>query len=74
MSEKTREEINFSVFVLYRLAEAWGISVPVVYQKLAQADIMQGYIIPCYDVLHTLGSQYLVEDITELARERGVLA
>ncbi|KAI3345643.1 DUF3791 domain-containing protein [Clostridium botulinum] len=28
--------------------------------------------IKCYDVLHTLGKEYLMEDITELIRERGI--
>lgn len=34
-------------------------------------DILDSYIIECYDVLHTLGSQYLMEDITEVLKERG---
>ena len=29
--------------------------------------------IQCYDVLHTQGKEYLVEDITEFVREKGVL-
>ena len=30
------------------------------------------YIIKCYDVLHTQGKEYLVEDITDYVREKGV--
>ncbi len=30
------------------------------------------YILECYDTLHTLGTEYLVEDITEFAKEKGV--
>ena len=40
--------------------------------KLSEADAIDGYILPCYDTLHTLGSKYLVEDITEMMAERGV--
>ena len=29
-------------------------------------------IIKCYDVLHTQGKEYLVEDITDYVREKGV--
>ena len=30
------------------------------------------YIIKCYDVLHTQGKEYLVEDITDFVKEKGV--
>ena len=36
------------------------------------SGILDNYIIPGYDVLHTLGKEYLVEDITEFVREKGV--
>lgn len=36
-------------------------------------NILDNYIIRCYDVLHTQGKEYLVEDITEFVREKGVL-
>ena len=30
-------------------------------------------IVPSYDVLHTFSSRYLMEDLTEYMREKGVL-
>ena len=27
---------------------------------------MDGYLIPCFDALHTLGSEYLVDDVCSL--------
>lgn len=36
-----------------------------VYEILDSTGILDDYIIKCYDVLHTLGKEYLVEDITE---------
>lgn len=30
------------------------------------------YVIACYDTLHTLGKEYLVEDITEFVKEKGI--
>ena len=32
------------------------------------------YILPCYDVLHTFSKDYLVEELTEVLKERGALA
>ena len=39
---------------------------------LNSTGIFDDYVIKCYDVLHTQGKEYLVEDITDFAREKGV--
>ena len=39
---------------------------------LNESGILDNYIVPCYDVLHTQGRQYLVDDITEFAKEKGM--
>lgn len=44
-----------------------------VYEILNSTGILDDYIIACYDVLHTQGKEYLVEDITEYVREKGVM-
>ena len=44
-----------------------------VYKILNTTGILDNYIIRCYDVLHTQGKEYLVEDITEFVRKKGVL-
>ena len=43
-----------------------------VYKILNTTGILDNYIIKCYDVLHTQGKEYLVEDITDYVREKGV--
>jgi len=67
----TRDEVDFSVFLLHRLAESWGRPVPEAYAILTSTGVLDHYIIPCHDTLHTLGTEYLVEDVTEFVRERG---
>lgn len=67
-----KNELSFSIFVLYSLAEKWKITPAAVYKILNTTGIMDDYVIRCYDVLHTQGKEYLVEDITEFAREKGV--
>ena len=42
-----------------------------VYKILNSTGILDNYIIGCYDVLHTQGKEYLIEDITEFVREKG---
>ena len=68
----TEKELTFSTFIFYILSEAWNKTPAEVYKVLNSTGILDGHIIEAYDVLHTLGKTYLVEDITELAREKGI--
>jgi hypothetical protein len=72
MTKYTKKEINFTVFVLHRLANRWRMTTPETYRMLTDADILDGYLLPCYDTLHTLGEEYLLDDITDFAREKGL--
>jgi hypothetical protein len=66
-----RKEMDFGVFLIHRLAERWNRSTPDTYRILAETGRLDGYVFECYDTLHTLGAEYLVDDLTEFARERG---
>ena len=72
MTQCTADEKDFGVFLIHRLAERWVKPVPEIYSILNNTDILDGYIFKCYDTLHTLGTEYLVEDLTEFARGKGV--
>ena len=67
-----KKELSFSIFMLYSLADKWKMSPAKVYKILNSTGILDEYIIKCYDVLHTQGREYLVEDITDYVREKGV--
>ncbi|WP_270512082.1 DUF3791 domain-containing protein [Holdemanella biformis] len=67
-----KKELTFVVFILHALGQHWNMTTPEVYEILNTTGILDDYIIKCYDVLHTLGKEYLVEDITEFVREKGI--
>ena len=67
-----KKELTFVVFILHALGQHWNMTTPEVYDILNSTEILDDYIIKCYDVLHTLGKEYLVEDITEFVREKGI--
>ena len=67
----TENELEFSTFIFYSLSDSWNTSPAEVYKVLSSSRILDGYIIEAYDVLHTLGKEYLVEDITDLVNDRG---
>lgn len=66
------KELRFSIFILHSLAEKWKMTPSAVYNILNTTGILDDYVIAGYDVLHTQGKEYLVEDITEFVKEKGV--
>ena len=69
MDKKTLE---FVTFTIGSVAERLHKSPAEIYKIFKQVDIIDGYLIPAYDVLHTYGRQYLVDDILDLLHEKGV--
>lgn len=67
-----KKKLTFVVFILHALGQHWNMTTPEVYDILNSTGILDDYIIKFYDVLHTLGKEYLVEDITEFVREKGI--
>ena len=70
---RNEKELEFAIFCIENVALRLGKSAERVYEALAiDSDILNGYIIPCYDALHTQGKEYIVEDILNVMRERDV--
>ncbi len=70
MDAKTLE---FVTYCISKLAHVLNMSQRDVYQRLKQSGILYDYIVPSYDVLHTFSSRYLMEDLTDYMKEKGVL-
>lgn len=70
---KTQRELEFAVFCIENLAASLNTSSDLVYKALVgKGDILNQYIIPCYETLHTQGREYIINDIREVMAERGV--
>ena len=70
MDKKTLE---FVTFCISELSILLNLPQEEIYSRLEKLGILYEYIIPSYDVLHTFSSRYLMEDLTEYMREKGVL-
>lgn len=73
MRNCNKKELEFTVFIINKLSDYLKKPVSEIYRILTEADLLDNYIIGCYDVLHTLGNEYLMEDITEVLKERGMI-
>lgn len=68
------EQLDFITFCVGSLSDSLGKSASQVYGALRSSGVLADYILPCYDVLHTFSKDYLVEELTEVLKERGALA
>ena len=65
--------LEFAVFCIENVAKELVVDGTVAYDMLAvQTDVLQNYIIPCYDVLHTQGKEYIVNDLIDMLKAKGV--
>ena len=68
------DNVDFITYCIGNLSRRLNLSAVEVYRRLKQSGILYGYIVPSYDVLHTFGKEYLMEDLIEYMKEKGVLA
>ena len=69
---KDAKELEFAVFCIENTALELGKDPADVYCALRDSGILYGYVVPSYDVLHTQGKEYIVQDIISIMNDRGV--
>ena len=68
-----QNELQFAVFCIESIAEHLQTNGANVYTKLtAESDLMDQYIIPFYDALHTQSKEYIVADIVGIMQKEGL--
>ena len=64
---KNSSELEFAVFCIENVAAKLGVNAERVYQAFTeQSDILNGYIVPEYEVLHTQSREYIVDDLLDV--------
>lgn len=64
--------LEFITFAIGSVAERLQKSPSEIYKIFRQSNVIAGYLVPAYDVLHTFGRQYLVDDVLDYLQEKGV--
>lgn len=63
----------FAVFCIESLADELDTTGDKIYSMLTEdSDILDSYIIPCYEALHTQGKGYIINELKELMKKRGI--
>lgn len=70
----SNDEVEFSIFCIENVADKLGVPGEKIYELVTKkSDILDEYIIPNYDILHTQSKEYIVNDIVEYMKECGVI-
>lgn len=70
---KNSKELEFAVFCIENVAAKLGIPAEIIFQAFTEkSDILNGYIVPEYEMLHTQSREYIVEELLTVMKERGV--
>lgn len=74
MNVSNSRELEFVIFCIENIAVFLNKDAQEVYRLLVEdSDILNQYIIPGYEMLHTQSKKYIVKDIVEYMKERGVI-
>lgn len=71
MDEK---RLEFAIFCIESLAEKLEMNPAKAYEIVKSTNILDDYIIACYEPLHSQSKGYIVEDLIEVLKERGAYA
>lgn len=70
---KNAQELEFAIFCIENVAAKLGVEAERIYRSLTEkSNILYDYIVPEYDVLHTQSKEYIVNDILDVMKKRGV--
>lgn len=68
----TSEELEFAIFCIENMAIRHNLNKKELYDFLKnKSDILDNYIIPGYDFLHTQDKDYILDDIEEVMKSKG---
>ena len=70
---RNSEELEFAVFCIENVAMELGVDAERVYKAFKEkSHILNGYIVPEYEVLHTQSRNYIINDLLDVMKEREV--
>lgn len=67
-----KDSFSFVVYIIHACANKWNMMPSMVYRKLQSAGCIESYLVSHYSILHTQGTEYVVDDVEKYLEVRGV--
>lgn len=68
------DQLDFVTYCIGNLSIRLQLPQKAIYARLKSTGILDDYIVKGYDVLHTFGKEYLMEDLISYMQEKGALS
>lgn len=68
----TQDDIEYVTAVIGTLSLTQGLPCSRIYRSINAAGLIDGYLVKCYDVLHTLSLEYVAEDVIRIMQKKGL--
>ncbi len=66
-----KKKLEYVTCVIGALAQMTGQQCSNIYKKLQSAGLINDYLVPAYDALHTFSLEYVAQDVIGLMKEKG---
>lgn len=63
-------ELNFTLYCVGIVAERLGKTERDIYDWFRKVNLIDDYIVPCFDVLHTFSRDYIIDDLLCVIKKR----
>lgn len=67
-----KDEMEFVVYMIHACSAKWNKSPSEIYRLMKETGCISDYLVPHYEVLSTMGTPYLVDDIEGYLKLRGL--
>lgn len=68
------DQLDFVTYCIGNLSMRLQLPQRAIYLKLKDSGILENYIVKGYEVLHTFGKEYLMDDLITYMQEKGALS
>ncbi|MBP3674913.1 MAG: DUF3791 domain-containing protein [Campylobacter sp.] len=65
------DEASFIIYIIHKVARRNGVTPSQVYSALNKTECISKYLVPCYDVLHTMSADTVAEDVLFWVKNHG---
>lgn len=69
----TERELNFTIYCVGVVAERLSKTEREVYEWFQRINLIDDYIVPCFDILHTFSKDYIIDDLLAVIKKKEVV-
>ena len=67
-----KEIFSFVIYIIHACANKWNVLPSEVYDAMDKTKCISDFLVRHYDIIHTQGTDYIVEDVSDYLKERGI--